>query len=163
MKGARPQWAFIHAVQAQGDSDWSGQHLALMIGSEEDDKPPPTLQGLINRYNRWVSTKRLHTRTLGSFSAQEATPITEPKPKLNSHRLCVCGLSHELWKCFILNLGARGCPEGYTVGSETGQTSREKKVVVLRELHRAIIYTTEMSKQVTKSHVRDAVHMYPVN
>jgi hypothetical protein len=31
------------------------------------------------------------------------------------------------------------------------------------ELHRAIIYTTEMSKQVTKCHVRDAVHMYPVN
>ena len=49
------------------------------------------------------------------------------------------------------------------VGSETGQTSREKKVVVLSELHRAIIYTTEMSKQVTNSHVRDAVHMYPVN
>ena len=40
------------------------------------------------------------------------------------------------------------------VGSETGQTSREKKVVVLRELHKAIIYTTKMSKQVTKSHVR---------
>jgi len=50
-----------------------------------------------------------------------------------------------------------------SVGSETGQTSREKKVVVLRELHRAIIYTTEMSKQVTKSHVRGAVHMYNVN
>jgi hypothetical protein len=31
------------------------------------------------------------------------------------------------------------------------------------ELHRAIIDTTEMSKQVTKSHVRDAVHMYSVN
>jgi hypothetical protein len=40
---------------------------------------------------------------------------------------------------------------------------REKKVVLLMELHRAIIYTTEMSKQVTMSHVRDAVHMYPVN
>jgi hypothetical protein len=40
---------------------------------------------------------------------------------------------------------------------------REKKVVVLMELHRAIIYTTKMSKQVTKSHVRDAVHMYFVN
>jgi hypothetical protein len=33
----------------------------------------------------------------------------------------------------------------------------------LRELHRAIIYTTRMSKQVTKSHVRDTVHMYLVN
>jgi hypothetical protein len=31
------------------------------------------------------------------------------------------------------------------------------------ELHRAIIYTTEMSKQVTKSHVRDAAHMYSVS
>jgi recombinational DNA repair protein RecR len=40
---------------------------------------------------------------------------------------------------------------------------REKKVVVLVELHRAIIYTTKMSKQVTKSHVRDAVLMYSVN
>jgi hypothetical protein len=28
----------------------------------------------------------------------------------------------------------------------------------LVELHRAIIYTTEISKQVTKSDVRDAVH-----
>jgi hypothetical protein len=33
----------------------------------------------------------------------------------------------------------------------------------LRELWRAIIYTTKMSKQVTKSHVRVAVHMYLVN
>jgi hypothetical protein len=33
----------------------------------------------------------------------------------------------------------------------------------LMELHRASIYTTKMSKQVTKSHVRDAVHMYTVN
>jgi hypothetical protein len=40
---------------------------------------------------------------------------------------------------------------------------RRPKVVVLKELHRAIIYTTKMGKQVTKSHVRDAVHMYPVN
>jgi hypothetical protein len=31
------------------------------------------------------------------------------------------------------------------------------------ELYKTIIYTTEMSKQVTKSDVRDAVHMYPVN
>jgi hypothetical protein len=31
------------------------------------------------------------------------------------------------------------------------------------KLDRAIIYTTKMSKQVTKGHVRDAVHMYPVN
>jgi nicotinic acid phosphoribosyltransferase len=40
---------------------------------------------------------------------------------------------------------------------------RRQKVVVLKELHRAIIYTTEMSKQVTRSYVSDAVHVYPVN
>jgi hypothetical protein len=34
---------------------------------------------------------------------------------------------------------------------------RRQKVVVLKELHRAIIYTTEMSKQVTRSYVSDAV------
>jgi hypothetical protein len=50
-----------------------------------------------------------------------------------------------------------------SVGSVTRQTSREKKVVVLMELHRAIGYTTKMSKQVTKSDVRDAVHRYSVN
>jgi hypothetical protein len=50
-----------------------------------------------------------------------------------------------------------------TVRSRTGQqrTSREKKVLLLKELHRAIIYTTKMSKQVTKCDVRDAVHLYP--
>jgi hypothetical protein len=67
-------------------------------------------------------------------------------------------------------------------------SERKQKVVVLRELHRAcqhihyiylqatiagrsafllsnraIIYTTKMSKQIKKSHVRDAVHMYLVN
>jgi hypothetical protein len=51
----------------------------------------------------------------------------------------------------------------FVVGSVTRQTSREKVVVVMMELHRAIKYTTKMSKQVTKSHVRDAVHMYSVN
>jgi hypothetical protein len=30
----------------------------------------------------------------------------------------------------------------------------------MRELQRVIIYTTKMSKQVTKGHVRDTVHMY---
>jgi hypothetical protein len=40
---------------------------------------------------------------------------------------------------------------------------KRQKVVVLRELQRAIIYTTKMSKQVMKSHVRDAVHMYLMN
>jgi hypothetical protein len=36
----------------------------------------------------------------------------------------------------------------------------EEKVVVLRELHRAIIYTTEMSKQVTEDHVSTAFIAY---
>jgi hypothetical protein len=40
---------------------------------------------------------------------------------------------------------------------------KRQKVVVLRELQRTSIYTTKMSKQVTRSHVRDAVHMYLVN
>ena len=35
-----------------------------------------------------------------------------------------------------------------------GRHERKQKVVVLRELRGAIIYTTEMSKQVTRSHVR---------
>jgi hypothetical protein len=39
---------------------------------------------------------------------------------------------------------------------KTEQTRRKQKVVVLMELHRAIIHRTEMSKQVTKSDVRDA-------
>jgi hypothetical protein len=116
MKGTRPQWAFIQAVQAQGDTDWSGQHFALMIGCEEDDKPPPTLEGLINRYNRWVSTKRLHTKTLGSFVAQEATQATlaiaEPKPKSTHRKQCVCGLPHNIWRCYTLNKTAEGRPEG---------------------------------------------------
>jgi hypothetical protein len=34
------------------------------------------------------------------------------------------------------------------------QGRRRKKVVLLRELWRAVIYTTKMSKQVTKSYVR---------
>jgi hypothetical protein len=61
-------------------------------------------------------------------------------------------------------LGHRSARPGVKplVKSGTGQqTSREKKVVLLRELHRAVIYTTEMTKQVTKSHVRDAVHGVP--
>jgi hypothetical protein len=35
------------------------------------------------------------------------------------------------------------------------------EVVVLRELERVIIYITKISKQVTKSHVRDTVYIYP--
>jgi hypothetical protein len=119
MKDTRPQWAFIQAVQAQGDTDWSGQHFTLMIGCKEDDKPPPTLEGLINRYKRWISTKQLHTKTLGSFAAQETAQATLAitEPRSNNRRLCVCGLGHELWKCFILNPEARGRSEGYTPNS----------------------------------------------
>jgi hypothetical protein len=42
----------------------------------------------------------------------------------------------------------------YLSGSGQSRHERRQKVVVLRELHRAIIYTTKMSKQVTKCHVR---------
>ncbi|KAF2825442.1 hypothetical protein CC86DRAFT_371106, partial [Ophiobolus disseminans] len=81
MKGTRPQWTFIKAVQAHGDADWSGQHFAVMIGCEEDIKDPPTLEGLINHYCWWISTKQLHTKTLGSFAvAQNVTPPTLPTP-----------------------------------------------------------------------------------
>jgi hypothetical protein len=86
-----------------------------MIGCKEDDKLPPTLKELINCYKRWISTKRLHTKTLGSFAAQKMTlatlAITEPRS--NNCRLCVCGLSHELWNCFILKPETRGQPEDY--------------------------------------------------
>jgi hypothetical protein len=37
---------------------------------------------------------------------------------------------------------------------------KEEKVVVLRELHKAIIYTTELSKQVTEDHVSTAFIAY---
>ncbi|EFQ91358.1 hypothetical protein PTT_11805 [Pyrenophora teres f. teres 0-1] len=77
MKGTRPQWAFIQAVEAQGDADWSNQHFTLMIGCEEDNKDPPTLEALINRYRRWSATKRTHTKTLGSFAAKDGTQATQ--------------------------------------------------------------------------------------
>jgi hypothetical protein len=54
-------------------------------------------------------------------------------------------------------------PPKYVMSSVVDSTERKQKVVVLRELHRAIIYTTKMSKQMKKSHVRDTVHMYLVN
>jgi hypothetical protein len=91
-------------------------------------------------------------------------------------RWCVCSTRHEwfsmmgfVWLLFgITNLSVDGamlcvlCSGKCQVWDRT-DAKREKKVVVLMELHRAIIYTTKMSKQVTKSHVRDAVHMYFVN
>jgi hypothetical protein len=89
-----------------------------VISCKEDDKPPPTLGGLINRCNRWVSTKRLHTKTLGSFAAQEATEATlaitepKPKPKPSNQARCPCGLYYSVLKCFTLNPKSEGCPEG---------------------------------------------------
>jgi hypothetical protein len=44
-----------------------------------------------------------------------------------------------------------------------GTEKRREKVVVLRELQRAIIYTREMSKQVTEGHVSTAFIAYSVN
>jgi hypothetical protein len=92
-----------------------------MISCEEDAKTPPTLEGLINRYRRWVSTKQIHTKTLSSFTAQEALlptlAIARPdktwldKPRYQEK--CVCGLDHNVLRCFILNPETRGRPEGY--------------------------------------------------
>jgi hypothetical protein len=39
----------------------------------------------------------------------------------------------------------------------------KKKVVVLRELQRAIIYTSELSKQAMESHVSTVFTVYSVN
>ncbi|KAI1668028.1 Pol protein [Pyrenophora tritici-repentis] len=118
MKGTRPQWAFIQAVEAQGDADWSNQHFTLMIGCEEDKKDPPTLEALINRYRRWIATKRTHTKTLGSFAAKDSTQatqatlaITDTRP--NNRPQCVCGLYHNILECYTLNETAEGRPEGF--------------------------------------------------
>jgi hypothetical protein len=51
----------------------------------------------------------------------------------------------------------------YLLSDVVNSSERKQKVVVLRERERATIYTTKMSKQVMKGHVRDAVHMYLVN
>jgi hypothetical protein len=118
MKGTRPQWAFIQAIEAQGDADWSGQHFTLMIGCEEDAKTPLTLEGLINRYRRWIATKRTHTKTLGSFAAKDSTQATQAtlaitNARLNNRSKCVCGLMHDLLQCYTLNSTAERRPEGY--------------------------------------------------
>jgi hypothetical protein len=52
---------------------------------------------------------------------------------------------------------------GVGCGTDQAEDGKRQKVVVLRELERAIIYTAKMSKQMMKSHVIDAVHMYLVN
>jgi IS5 family transposase len=123
MKGTRPQWAFIQAIEAQGDADWSNQHFTLMIGCEEDDKTPPILEALINRYRRWIATKRTHTKSLGSFAAKDGTQgtkatqatlaITEARARPKNRPKCVCGLYHSYLNCFTLNPTAEGRPEGY--------------------------------------------------
>jgi hypothetical protein len=75
----------------------------------------------------------------------------------------VCNVIRTSEQCYLSVAAWCGETGLITFGSGTRQTSREKKVVLLMELHRAIIYTTKISKQVTKSHARDAVHMYSVN
>jgi hypothetical protein len=86
-----------------------------MISCEEDNKDPPTIEGLINRYRQWTSTKRTHTKTLSSFVAQEATlAITEPNPKSkNNRKKCSCGLPHSVLNCYTLNPKAEGRPQGF--------------------------------------------------
>jgi hypothetical protein len=49
------------------------------------------------------------------------------------------------------------------VGCRIGQRRKEKKLVVSRELQSAIIYKTETSERVTKSHVRRSFTVYCVN
>jgi hypothetical protein len=46
---------------------------------------------------------------------------------------------------------------------DVGSEKRREKVVVLRELQRAIIYTRELSKQAMESHVSRAFTVYSVN
>lgn len=50
-----------------------------------------------------------------------------------------------------------------TVRCRRQRTMKTQKVVVLRELRRAIIYTTWMIKQVTHSHVRMQFIVYRMN
>jgi hypothetical protein len=50
-------------------------------------------------------------------------------------------------------------PRMHNVGTE----KRREKVVVLRALQRAIIYTRELSKQVIEDHVSTAFTVYSVN
>jgi hypothetical protein len=118
MKGTRPQWAFIQAIEAHGDADWSNQHFTLILGCKEDDKTPPTLEALINRYRRWISTKRIDTKTLGSFAAKDGTKhanlaIMEAKVRSNNPPKCVCGLIHDPLWCYTLNPTAESRPENY--------------------------------------------------
>jgi hypothetical protein len=55
----------------------------------------------------------------------------------------------------------RMCVTNYILS--VGTEKRREKVVVLRELQRAIIYTRELSKQVTEGHVSRAFTVYSVN
>jgi hypothetical protein len=52
------------------------------------------------------------------------------------------------------------CCESKRLGSRQSRfKERGRRFFILMELHRAIIYTTKMGKQVTNSHMRDAGHM----
>ncbi|KAF2830937.1 hypothetical protein CC86DRAFT_366449 [Ophiobolus disseminans] len=42
--------------------------IKIIISCKEDVKDPLTLEGLINRYRWWISTKQLYTKTLSSFA-----------------------------------------------------------------------------------------------
>jgi hypothetical protein len=56
------------------------------------------------------------------------------------------------------------CPVSrYEPIKAVGTEKRREKVVVLRELHRAIIYTRELSKQAIEDHVSTAFTVYSVN
>jgi hypothetical protein len=54
-----------------------------------------------------------------------------------------------------------GCAARYVF--PVGTEKRREKIVVLRELQRAIIYTRELSKQALEGHVSTAFVVYSVN
>jgi hypothetical protein len=70
-------------------------------------------------------------------------------PRLEPHTIQMTRANKETaeYVCYTASttLSIHGLDPMIDVGSGTGQTKREKKVVPLIELHRAIIYTTEMS------------------
>ena len=97
-----------------------------MIGCEEDNKDPPTLEALINRYRRWITTKRTHTKAFGSFATQNSTQatlaITDARP--NNRSKCVCDRHYNALECYTLNTTAEGRPEGYQPSQTTICTIR---------------------------------------
>jgi hypothetical protein len=89
-----------------------------MIGCKEDNKAPLTLKALINRYRRWIATKRTYTKTLSSFAAKDSTQATQATlaitdASLNNCSKCVYGRYYNALECYTLNTTAEGRPEGY--------------------------------------------------